>query len=297
MDQRAMELLEHGLKDIYDAENRFVDALQTMEKNAHDRSLADGFKRHREVTQNQVKRLEKAFAEIDQPPQKETCKGATGLIQEYESFLAEHRDGDGLLDAFAATAGLKVEHYEIASYRTLIDLAEFCDLDGVSRLLKQNLAEEEQAAAEMMSASAKLAAKLAGASTAKVAGRAVGAAIDRVREGALGNLEGARAVAGTAAQRAASRVTGTRSKARKAASSTKKKAKSTARKTKSRASSTTRRAASSTRKAASSTRRKAKSTASRTRKSATSRARKATSRPKGKTSARRSTTARRRSSR
>lgn len=197
MDQRAMELLNHGLKDIYDAEHRFADALQKMERNAHDKSLANGFRRHKEVTENQIKRLEDAFREMGETPSKESCAGARGLIQEYDSFLEEHRDGDGLLDAFAASAGLKVEHYEIASYRTLVDLAELCDLSEVSALLRQNLAEEEQAAAEMLSASARLGAKLAGAPVRKVAQRGGGDVISHAREGAMSAMGAARTVAGS----------------------------------------------------------------------------------------------------
>src|SRR5688572_27162357 len=110
MDQRALELLQHGLKDMYDAEQRFSESLVKMAKNADDKTLANGFKRHKDVTDNQVKRLEEAFREMDLRPERETCKGATGLIAEYESFVEEHKDGNGLLDAFSATAGLKVEH-------------------------------------------------------------------------------------------------------------------------------------------------------------------------------------------
>src|SRR5687767_4933762 len=127
MNQAAQKLLEHGLKDMYDAEQRFVVVLGKMESNATDSSLADGFRRHRQITENQVERLEKAFADLGTKPSREDCDGAKGLIKEYDKFVAEDSYGAGVLDAFAATSALKVEHYEIASYRSLIDLAEFCD--------------------------------------------------------------------------------------------------------------------------------------------------------------------------
>jgi ferritin-like metal-binding protein YciE len=190
MSTKAHALLEHGLKDMYDAEQRFTKALGTMMENAHDRSLVDGFRRHRDVTQVQVKRLERAFEEIGSTPKREECPAAKGLVREYEKFVDEEGSADGLHDAFAATAGLKVEHYEIASYRALIDLAEFCDYGGAARLLKQNLAEEEQAAAEMQAASTKLTAELAGASTAELAQRSLGAMVDHVREGTFAAVGG-----------------------------------------------------------------------------------------------------------
>jgi ferritin-like metal-binding protein YciE len=194
MTQAARELLQHGLKDIYDAEHRFVTALVEMESNATDETLADGFRRHKDMTQGQIERLETAFDDIGIEPEREACAGAQGLIKEYKSFVSDKSYGSGMLDAFAAGAALKVEHYEIATYRALIDLAEFCDFDTAARALKQNLAEEEATAAELQSAATTLGANLADASTADVAGRAVGSAIDHVREATAANIGGARAV-------------------------------------------------------------------------------------------------------
>jgi ferritin-like metal-binding protein YciE len=236
MDQRALELLEHGIRDMYDAEQRFVQSLEKMERNADDPSLAKGFRRHKDVTENQVKRLEKAFREMDKEPRREPCAAAKGLVTEYDTFVMEHRGGNGLLDAFAANAGLKVEHYEIASYRALVNLAEFCDLDGVAKLLSETLAEEEQAAAEMMSASMKLGAKLAGASTTKVATRGVASMFDHARENTFAAIGGARAVTGRAADRVASARRTTKAKAK----ASKRKAKSPAKRTTSRAKTTAR---------------------------------------------------------
>lgn len=213
MTSEAQSLLEHGLKDMYDAEQRFAAALSTMRQNAHDPSLADGFERHREVTLHQVERLARVFDEIGSRARREECPAARGLVREYEKFV-EAEGTNGAHDAFAATAGLKVEHYEIASYRALIDLAEFCGFGGAARLLKQNLAEEEQAAAEMQSAATKLSAELAGASIAEVAGRSFGAIVDQAREGTLAAVGGARAVGERAVARAKSVVRSAESRGR-----------------------------------------------------------------------------------
>lgn len=272
MREKAHKLLEHEMKDMYDAEQRFVDALGTMIDNAHDRSLADGFRRHREVTKGQVKRLERVFDEIGIRPQRVECPAARGLVREYEKFVEQEPSGDGMLDTFAATSGLKVEHYEIASYRSMIDLAVFCDYNGAARLLKQNLAEEEQAAAEMQVAATKLTAKLADAPLTAVAGRTVGKMVDQVREGTMNTVGGVIAVGDRAvgsargavrkaerrgrkkvtsakrgrtstSKRATSKARGTAKKAKKTAKRATSKARTTARATARRATSTTRRTA------------------------------------------------------
>ena len=57
MAENGRELLEHELRDIYDAEKKLVRALETMSKKVKDKDLAEGFRRHRDVTQGHAERL------------------------------------------------------------------------------------------------------------------------------------------------------------------------------------------------------------------------------------------------
>jgi ferritin-like metal-binding protein YciE len=175
--EKARELLMHGLKDIYDAEHTFAQALGTMAAKAKDRTLADGFRRHREVTQGQVRRLEKCFEEMGMRPEREECAGAQGLVEEYETFVRKERPDASALDVFAAGAALKVEHYEIAAYASMIDLALRLDMDDCARLLNESLKEEEATAAELEMSSRKLGAELTGSSAG------LRGAIDTLRSG------------------------------------------------------------------------------------------------------------------
>jgi len=287
MDRRALELLEHGLKDMYDAEQKFARSLEKMASNADDKSLRSGFVRHQAVTENQVKRLEQAFEELNQTPQRENCSAANGLVTEYEKFVEEHRGGNGLLDAFAANAGLKVEHYEIASYRGMVDLAEYCSLDKVADLLRKNLAEEEQAAAEMMAASNNLSAKLAGAPVRKIATQAFATAFDQAREGTMATVGATIGSARAAAGRVGSAVERAERRGRRVKAGTKRKTTATRKKASAKRGTATRKAKTTARKAKATTR-KAKTTAKR----------KATrSRPAAKRSTARKSTARRRTAR
>jgi ferritin-like metal-binding protein YciE len=294
MTRQARELLEHGLKDMYDAEHRFADALTEMIDNATDRSLEDSFRRHRDVTKEQARRLETAFKELGSKPQREACPAAQGLVKEYQKFVGENQGKTEVLDAFAATAALKVEHYEIATYRSLVDLAEFCDLPKAARVLKQNLAEEEQTAAEAQSAATKLGGELAGASNADIARRAAGGMFDHAREYTLANLGTAKSLGEKAvgdarkvARKAERRGRTVVKRARAQGNSTTRKTKTTATRraktTASRAKTTARRATT----AARSTTRRAKASTTRARKTV------ARSRPAARKG---TTTARRRSS-
>jgi ferritin-like metal-binding protein YciE len=136
------DLLEHELKDMYDAENRLLDALDTMAGKVTDGQLAQGFKMHREQTQGQIERLEEVFAAIDSTPDREECHGIVGLIEEFDSFVKEEDPSEDVLNVFASSAALKVEHYEIASYKSLIKLAHQAGMSDAVSLLEQNLNEE-----------------------------------------------------------------------------------------------------------------------------------------------------------
>lgn len=153
--ETARELFEHELRDIYDAENKLVNALETMTKKVSNQELSTAFKDHREVTRAQAERLEQVFGLIDRAPRREPCKGINGLIEEFSSFVQEN-PSESVLNVFAAGAALKVENYEITAYKSLIRLADQLGLSEGAQLLEQNLREEQEAAQELETMSEKL---------------------------------------------------------------------------------------------------------------------------------------------
>ena len=67
-----------------------------------------------------------------------------GLIEESNELLDEIEKG-AVLDAALIGACQKVEHYEIASYGTLIAMAKHLDMTEAADLLAETLAEEKGA--------------------------------------------------------------------------------------------------------------------------------------------------------
>ena len=156
MADNARELFEHELRDIYDVENKLINALESMAKKVTEPALQTAFAEHREVTKNQAKRLEEVFALLDRAPRREPCQGINGLIQEFQEFVKEENPSPEVLNLFASSAAEKVEHYEICSYKGLINLAENLQMSEAVTLLQQSLAEEEQTAVQMEEMSKKL---------------------------------------------------------------------------------------------------------------------------------------------
>lgn len=143
------EKFAHELGDIYDAEHRFLDAQQTMLAAASDSQLKQMIAGHIGQTEQQIKNLEQVYKLIGQKPKREKCDAATGIVAEGEKGLKEAADTPTIRDCLIAGSASKVEHYEISSYRGLIQGAQLMEQQGVVDLLKENLKQEEQTAKQV----------------------------------------------------------------------------------------------------------------------------------------------------
>src|SRR4030095_5016236 len=68
-----------------------------------------------------------------------------GLIKEGESVVEETEDKSMTRDAGIIMAAQKVEHYEIATYGSLVQFAKTLGMDEAAELLEQTLDEEKGA--------------------------------------------------------------------------------------------------------------------------------------------------------
>jgi ferritin-like metal-binding protein YciE len=138
------DLLLHGLKDIYYAENQIIKSLPKLIEKATNRDLSKGLRDHLEQTKDQVARLDQVFKKLGQQPKGVQCPAIDGLISEADEVAGEVADKD-VLDAAIVGSAQAVEHYGIARYGTLIAWAESLGRDDVIRLLNTNLNEEKAA--------------------------------------------------------------------------------------------------------------------------------------------------------
>jgi ferritin-like metal-binding protein YciE len=138
------DLLLHGLKDIYYAENQIVKSLPKLIDKATNRDLSKGLKDHLEETKNQIARLDQVFKKLGQEPKGVQCPAIDGLISEADEVAGEVADKE-VMDAAIVGSAQAVEHYEIARYGTLIAWAESLGHDDIIRLLNTNLNEEKAA--------------------------------------------------------------------------------------------------------------------------------------------------------
>jgi ferritin-like metal-binding protein YciE len=142
------KLMEDQLADIYYAEKQVLKALPKMAKNASNEELSAAFTEHAEETQVQIERLEQVFEALGMPAKGKKCPAIDGILEEGKEIMEEFSD-DVALDAGLVAAAQKVEHYEIASYGSMVAWAEQLGLDDVVGLLNETL-EEEKAADEKL---------------------------------------------------------------------------------------------------------------------------------------------------
>jgi len=132
-----------ALKDIYFAENAIIDALEKMQEAATTEELKEAFEDHQLQTKKHVSRLEKVFKLIDETPAKKECEAIKGIIKEGEEVIKSTEEGSMTRDAALIIAAQKVEHYEIATYGGLAQLAITMGHDKAADLLEKTLQEEE----------------------------------------------------------------------------------------------------------------------------------------------------------
>lgn len=128
--------------DIYNAETQLIDALPEMARAAESEELEDAFNNHLQETQRQVERLEKIFDRLGiEKSEAETCKAMEGLIKENKKVIDEF-DRSPVRDSALIIGAQKVEHYEIAAYGSLVELADVLGYEKIADMLDRTLQEE-----------------------------------------------------------------------------------------------------------------------------------------------------------
>ena len=132
-----------SLKDIYWAEKNLTKALPKMRKAATTEELQDAIEDHIAQTEEHVTRLERVFELMGKTAQAKKCEAMEGLIKEGEEIIDETEEGSMTRDAAIIIAAQKVEHYEIATYGGLVQLAKTIGVEEAADILAETLQEEK----------------------------------------------------------------------------------------------------------------------------------------------------------
>lgn len=137
------KLFEDILKDTYWAEKHIVESLPAMIEAATTESLKEALEDHLHVTGKQVKRLEKVFKTLGKPAETVKCPVMEALVKEGNKCIESTPEGSMTRDAGIIISAQKIEHYEIAVYGSLVQVALTLGHNDAAELLEQTLMEEE----------------------------------------------------------------------------------------------------------------------------------------------------------
>jgi len=144
-DSMLADFFVDELKDIYWAEKHLVKTLPKMQKAANSEELKQAIEEHIEVTTKHVSRLEQVFEILGKKAQAKKCDAMEGLTTEGQHIVEETEAGTFTRDVGVIMAAQKVEHYEIATYGGLIQLAKTLGHNDIADLLVPTLNEEKEA--------------------------------------------------------------------------------------------------------------------------------------------------------
>lgn len=137
------DIFIHLLSDTYSAEKQLTKALSKLSRSAYSDKLTAAFQSHLDETHGQIERIDQVVDSEDGLKLKRIkCAAMEGLIEEANEVI-ESTDKNEVRDAALIVAAQKVEHYEIASYGTLVTLAEQLGYKKAAKLLKETLEEEK----------------------------------------------------------------------------------------------------------------------------------------------------------
>jgi ferritin-like metal-binding protein YciE len=136
------DLFIHDLSDMLSAENIIRGMLTEVISETKEPEHKKAFQHHLRETEGHIKNLQAVFKAIGEQPEPIVCHGAEGLKKEHDS-LKEEKPSGHVLEMGLLGGASKTEHYEIASYSDLVQMAKDLGETDAAKLLKENLDQEK----------------------------------------------------------------------------------------------------------------------------------------------------------
>jgi ferritin-like metal-binding protein YciE len=154
-------LFIHNLGATLQMENTVNDMLAQLIEAANSSELKQQLRHHKEETESQIRNLHQAFQSLGQEAKEMPCPAIEGIEKEGQmnlTMVADDLHDDVILKGCADT-----EHHEIATYESLIVVADTMGHEDVVALLRENLEQEQHTLGEVLKAQIKQAKQHAGA--------------------------------------------------------------------------------------------------------------------------------------
>jgi ferritin-like metal-binding protein YciE len=131
------------MKLIYYVERNLLKTLQKVIKKSFGEILKNSLIEHKQSTEEHCMRIEKAFNLLNKKIQTRKSEAFLGLQEELEEMISITPENCVARDMAIITMIQKMEHYEIATYSTIISLAKIFGFKQLSSTLQETLDEEQ----------------------------------------------------------------------------------------------------------------------------------------------------------
>ncbi|GAA3982943.1 ferritin-like domain-containing protein [Thermobifida alba] len=146
--ENPRDLFIHEMSSMYTGEKKIAEMLDEVSGKVDDDKLMQMLREHKQETQQQIKNLEQCFQAIGESPQDVPCAVVDAIHQEFRQF-AGMNPSPQVLTMFALAGADKIEHFEIAAYRGLVNKAMLMGETTCMQLLETNLLQEEETAGKL----------------------------------------------------------------------------------------------------------------------------------------------------
>jgi ferritin-like metal-binding protein YciE len=144
------ELFLHELGDILYVEEKLArEVLPKLIGEVRHDEFRTSLENHLEETRGHIEKVEQVFAALGESPRPEECIGFEGLEKEKKALTG--KVSEPMIDAVNTGAAARTEHYEIAAYTGLIEMARALGEQDAVNLLDENLKEEKEALRQVQS--------------------------------------------------------------------------------------------------------------------------------------------------
>jgi len=139
------ELFVHELSDAMSAEQQILKMLPELQNEVINHEVQEALQIHEEETKQQIKNIQEVFRQLGETPEATTCYAVQGLNEEHKALHKEQPSPE-ILEMANLSAASKTEHYEMAMYTSLVQMAKDLGENDAAQLLQDNLDQEKEMA-------------------------------------------------------------------------------------------------------------------------------------------------------
>jgi ferritin-like metal-binding protein YciE len=133
--------------NLYDAEKKFMKCFVALSISAYADELRTALDAPSTEAESHISSLEQILKSLNQEPVGTACEVVSALTEKSNNLIKENEPGTAMRDAAIIYAALLIEHYKIASYGVLHQIALELELKPASTLLGKCLEEEKNTSA------------------------------------------------------------------------------------------------------------------------------------------------------